>query len=154
VARAPRDSVAVVTAHKRPDGRVAVQSRIWTPPKDGKIDHLEVLDHIRDLAGRYTVTEVVYDPRFFEVPARTLEDEAQPRRIPAVGRADGPGVRTALQMIVAGESSTTDPDLTAHVTAAAIRPGDRRFTLSKGKSRRKIDACIARRSRCRGSPRR
>ena len=36
-----------------------------------------------------------------------------------------------------------NPALTAHVTAAAVRPGERGFTLSKGKSKRKIDACSA-----------
>jgi hypothetical protein len=59
-----RDSVAVLTCWRRPDGKVAVQARIWAAPTDGKIDHLDVLDHIRDLARQYTVTEVCYDPRF------------------------------------------------------------------------------------------
>jgi hypothetical protein len=70
-----RDSVAGVIARKRADGKIAVQPRIWAAPADGKIDHLEVLDHIRGLARRYTVAEIVYDPRFFEVPARVVEDE-------------------------------------------------------------------------------
>ena len=52
-----------------------MQPHRWAAPADGKIDHLEVLDHIRGLARRYTVAEVVYDPRFREVPARLLEDE-------------------------------------------------------------------------------
>ncbi|HEX7461753.1 MAG TPA: terminase TerL endonuclease subunit [Dermatophilaceae bacterium] len=36
-----------------------------------------------------------------------------------------------------------DPVLTAHVSAAVKRENDRGWTLSKGKSKRKIDACIA-----------
>ena len=49
-----------------------------------------------------------------------------------------PACGTALQMIVGGEVvHDGDPDL------AATRPGERGFTLSKGKSKRKIDGCIA-----------
>jgi hypothetical protein len=36
-----------------------------------------------------------------------------------------------------------DPELSAHVTSAAKRPQERGFTLSKGRSKRHIDACIA-----------
>jgi hypothetical protein len=47
-------------------------------------------------------------------------------------------------MIVGGEVvHNGDPDLIAHVTAAASMPGERWFALSKGKSKRKIDDCIA-----------
>jgi phage terminase large subunit-like protein len=140
-----RDSVAALVAWKRPDGRVAVQARIWAAPSDGKIDHLGVLDHIRDLGRRYTVAEVAYDPRFFEVPARILEDEGfNMVEFPQSVERMAPACGHALQMIVAGDVvHDGDPGLTAHVMAAAIRPGERGFTLSKGKSRRKIDACIA-----------
>jgi phage terminase large subunit-like protein len=91
------------------------------------------------------VTEVVYDPRFFEVPARMLEDEGLNMvEFPQSVERMAPACGTALQMIVAGAVvHDADPDLTAHVTSAAIRPGERGFTLSKGKSKRKIDACIA-----------
>ena len=140
-----RDSVAVVVAWKRPDGKVAVRPRIWATPADGKIDHLEVVDHIRGLARRYSVAEVVYDPRCFEVPARMLEDEGHNLvELPQSVERMAPACGNALQMIVAGDVvQDGDPDLTAHVTAAAIRPGERGFTLSKGRSKRKIDARIA-----------
>ena len=36
-----------------------------------------------------------------------------------------------------------DPTLSAHVNSAARREGERGFTLSKGKSRGLIDACVA-----------
>lgn len=143
-----RDSVAVVTAWQRPDGRVAVQAKIWKPEGD-KIDHLEVVDYIRhDLADEYTITEIAYDPRFFEVPARLLEEEGfnlhefpqSPERMtPACGEA-----RVAIlskQVVHNG-----DPDLAEHVNTAAERPNERGFTLSKSKSwtkKKKIDACIA-----------
>lgn len=140
-----RDSVAVLVGWQRPDGRVAVRARIWKPVDD-KIDHLEVVDYIRhDLATDFTVTEITYDPRFFEVPARILEDEgfnmvefpqSIERMTPACGEA-----RVAIlsgQVVHDG-----DPDLARHVNAAAERPNERGFTLSKGKSKQKIDACVA-----------
>lgn len=140
-----RDSVAVLVAWLRPDGRVAVQAKIWHP-QGGKIDHLAVVDYIRrDLADKYQITEITYDPRFFEVPARMLEDEgflmvefpqSIERMTPACGHA--------LQVIIGGQVvQDGDPDLAAHVTSAATRPNERGFTLSKGKSKRKIDGCIA-----------
>ncbi len=141
-----RDSIAVLAAWKRPDGKAAVKAKIWEPDGTGKLDHRAVVDYIRfDLADRYTITEIAYDPRFFEVPARDLEDEGfnlvefpqSPERMtPACGQA--------LQMIVDGHVvHDGDPDLGAHVKAAAMRPNERGFTLSKGKSKRKIDACVA-----------
>lgn len=139
-----RDSVAVTTLWRRPDDLVAVQAKIWSPPPGGKIDHLDVVEHIRSQARMFTVIEVTYDPRFFEVPARLLEDEgilmvefpqSVERMTPACGHA--------LEMVVAGNVvHDGDPELTAHVTSAVTRPNERGFTLSKGKSKRKIDACI------------
>lgn len=140
-----RDSVAVLVGWRREDERIAVRSRIWTAPKDGKIDHLEVVEHIRQLGREFTVTEVTYDPRFFEVPSRILEDEGfNMVEFPQSAERMSPACGNALEMIVAGEVvHDGDPDLGAHVTAAVPRPGDRGFSLSKGKSKRKIDACIA-----------
>jgi phage terminase large subunit-like protein len=70
------DSTAVVECALLGDGRTAVTARIWNPAS-GKIDHREVFAYIREraheLGGR--LAEVVYDPRFFELPARDLEEE-------------------------------------------------------------------------------
>lgn len=55
-----------------------------------------------------------------------------------------PACGNALQAILAGEVvHDGDAEFTAHVTSAVTRPNERGFTLSKGKSKRKIDACIA-----------
>jgi phage terminase large subunit-like protein len=140
------DSTAVLAAWKRPDGKVAVKARIWKPDGSGKIDHLAVIDYIRfDLANAYTVTEVTYDPRFFEVPARMLEDEGfNMVEFPQRPERMAPACGHALVAVVNGDVvHDGDPDLGAHVKSAAIRPGERGFTLSKGKSKRKIDGCVA-----------
>jgi len=140
-----RDSVAVLVASRQPGGRIAVRSKIWNPD-GGKIDHLAVVDYIRrDLADLYTITEVTYDPRFFEVPARMLEDEGfNMVEFPQSPERMTPACGQALEAIVDGlVVHDGDPDLGAHVKAAVLRPNERGFTLSKGKSKRKIDACIA-----------
>lgn len=139
-----RDSVAVGVAWRRPDGRVAFRCRIWKPA-GGKIDHLAVVDHIRyDLAKAYTVLEVTYDPRFFELAARELEEEGFnvvefPQSLERMTPACGQALEAILNGVVVHDG---DPDLAAHVTSAVPRPNERGFTLSKGKSKRKIDGCI------------
>lgn len=139
-----RDSTAVVAAWRAPDGRVVVRSKVWEPA-DGKIDHLEVMAYIRGLARRHRVREVAYDPRLFEVPAQMLLDEGVPmiefpqspeRMIPACGRA--------YELIVNNQvAHDGDPILGDHVRSAAQRQYDRGWSLSKGRSKRRIDACIA-----------
>lgn len=139
-----RDSVAVDRIEKLPDGRFAVTAKIWLPA-DGKIDHLDVFKHVRKLATGPGFRGVVYDPRFFELPARLLEDDGiqviefdqQPQRM-------APACGFAFDQIVAGNVvHDGDPELAAQVKAAAKREQERGFTLSKGKSKRRIDGCIA-----------
>lgn len=137
------DSVAVSRVEQLLDGRYAITCKIWQPV-DGRIDHVDVFRYIRTLAVGLGFRGVVYDPRFFEVPGRTLEDEgilaiqfdqSPARMAPACG--------LAFQLIVGKQIvHDGDPDLTAHVQAAVKREQERGFTLSKGKSKRHIDAAI------------
>jgi phage terminase large subunit-like protein len=139
-----RDSVAVGWFWRRKkDSLVVCRGKIWEPD-DRKIDHLDVMDHIRSLANDYTITEVTYDPRFFEVPARILEDEGFnmlefPQSVERMAPACGLALEKIRSRAVAHDG---DPDMSAHVKAAAKRPGERGFTLSKGKSKRHIDYAI------------
>ena len=140
------DHTAVVWCWRDDEGRMVLRSRTWAPPADGSgIDAADIVTHIRDLSLRYRIRGVSYDPRFFDVPARTLADEgvrmlehpqSPERMVPACG--------FAYESIVAG-AVVHDGDLvlTEHVLAAAQRAGERGWTLSKGRSRQKIDACIA-----------
>jgi phage terminase large subunit-like protein len=139
------DHTAVVVAHARDDGMVVVQSKVWEPTPDMKMDIAAVKNHIRKLAHTFTVTVVSYDPRFFELAAVDLADEGinmveQPqsveRMVPACGHA--------FELIVSGRLvHDDDPVLTDHVLSAVQREGERGWTLSKGRSKRKVDACIA-----------
>lgn len=138
-----RDSVAVSRIEALPDERFAITCKIWRPDS-GPIDHLDVFNHVRGLATGDGFRGVVYDPRFFELPGRMLEDDGilavqfdqTPQRMaPACGLA----FDLILRRRVVHDG---DPDLAAHVKHAAKRVQERGFTLSKGKSKHPIDAAI------------
>lgn len=137
------DSTAVVYVANI-DGRYVVRSRVWKPA-GGKIDVAEVMQHIRGLADRYHLQRVVYDPRFFDIPAGMLADENIPmEEVPQSPERMVPACGLAWELIVGGEvAHDGDPILEDHVLSAQQRPGERGWTLSKSKSSRKIDACIA-----------
>jgi phage terminase large subunit-like protein len=140
-----RDSVSVRRLWKRHDGRVPTINRTWYPA-DGKIDHLEVWEYIRSEAAAAGIHfhGLVYDPRFFELPARLLEEEGflviefnqSPQQM-------APACGLAFDMIIAGQIvHTGDPDETRQVKAAVKMQQERGFTLSKGRSKVHIDAAI------------
>lgn len=143
-----QDSVAVNRCEMLPDGRIAVTAKIWraADSPDKRINHAEVWEYIRDRARGMGFRGVVYDPRFFELPARFLEDDgiltiqfdqSPARMTPACGE-------TFKRILARTIVFDGDPDLTAHVTSAVKRPQERGgFTLSKGRSKRHIDACIS-----------
>jgi len=137
------DSVAVSRIEQLRDRRFAIASKIWRPTGT-PVDHLDVFNYIRSQAVGPAFRGVVYDPRFFEVPGRMLEDEGvlaiqfdqSPQRMaPACGLA----YDLILERRIVHDG---DPELGAHVKAAVKREQDRGFTLSKGKSKRHIDAAI------------
>ena len=140
-----RDSVSVGECTRLADGRTAYAARIWYP-EDGKIDHLAVFEYIRaraaELGPRFR--GLVYDPRFFELPARLLEEDGllviefsqSPQQM-------APACGLAFDAIIAGKIvHDGDPDVSRQVLAAVKRVAERGFTLSKGKSRIHIDAAI------------
>ena len=138
-----RDTIAVCVAQPQQD-RVVVRARIWQPELEG-IDVAGVEAHLRQLHNTYEVREFAYDPAFFERSAEALSDEglnmvtfpqSAQRMIPACGNA--------YEMIVAKKvAHDGSPLFTDQVLSAAQRMSANGWTLSKGKSKRKIDACIA-----------
>lgn len=142
-----RDSVAVDEVRLLPDGRYAVTSRIWYPA-DSKLPFTEIWDYIREkaLGLADAFCGLVYDPRYFELAAEKLEeddglliiqfDQSPVRMAPAVG--------LTYDSILAGTIvHNGDAELARQVKAAVKKPQERGFTLSKGKSRIHIDACVA-----------
>lgn len=141
------DSVAVDRVEQLPDGRFAVTTRIWRAGDyDGRIPHDQVWTYVKTSARGLGFRGVVYDPRYFEVPARMLEDDKilaiefdqSPQRMaPACGLT----FKLILENLIVHNG---DPDLAAHVKGAVAVPQERGgFTLRKGKSKGHIDAAIS-----------
>jgi phage terminase large subunit-like protein len=140
------DSVAVVECTQLDDGRTAVVAKIWNPG-DGKVNHKEVFDYIierRDaLADR--CLGLVYDPRYFELAARQAEEDHELLVIEfdqwtIMAMATG---ETFEQITKGRIVHDGDPDFARHVRSAVKKQQERGFTLSKGKSKYKIDAAVA-----------
>lgn len=140
-----RDSTAVVAVQYRPDGRLHAECRIWQPTVDEPVDITDVMAHIRDLSKRYKVGAVSFDPRFMDVPAKILYDEGIPMvEIPQSLERMTPAIGALYELIRNGQITHRDDSVfTQQVLAAIPRLNERGFTLSKGKSRGRIDACIA-----------
>jgi phage terminase large subunit-like protein len=138
------DSIAVVIAQPQPDGVVVTRSQIWQPRDEG-VDVAGVEQYLRSLHLKYQVQEFVYDPAYFQRSAEALSDDGLPmvefpqssaRMIPACGHA----YELIINKKVAHDGS---PTYTDQVLSAAQRMTDQGWRLSKGKSKRKIDAAIA-----------
>lgn len=141
------DSCSVNRVEQLPDGRIAVTAKIWRAgDHNGRIPHDDVWNYIKNNSKGLGFRGVVYDPRYFEVPARMLEDhgilaiefDQSPQRMaPACGLA----FRLILEHVIVQNG---DPDLEAHVKGSVAVPQERGgFTLKKGRSKGHIDSCIA-----------
>jgi len=139
-----RDSIAVVWCQVGASGRVVARSKIWFP--DGELyDVAGVENFLRELHQTFTCQEFAYDPAFFQRSAEALADDGLPmvefpqsmsRMVPACGNL--------YELIVSGRlAHNGDPTFTDQVLSATQRQTDRGWRLSKGKSKRKIDASIA-----------
>lgn len=151
-----QDTAAVVALQQRPDGRYHAQARIWTPTPDQAIDLAAVAQHVRELDAAYDVLAVAYDPRYFEYPAKLLEDaKVKMAKVPQSVERMTTAVGGAYRAIVGSLDEATgqpqppalthdgDPLFTRQVLNGVARHNERGFTLAKGKSRGKIDAAIA-----------
>lgn len=143
-----QDSTAVVVAWPHRDTRgtnvVTVQSRVWLPT-DGRIDHSSVKAHLRALHKQFVLTRVIVDPTYFQIMGEELADEGLPiQDEPQTHERMVPACASALNLILDRRLiHDGDATLTDHVLSAATRETDHGWRLSKGRSKRKIDACIA-----------
>jgi phage terminase large subunit-like protein len=139
------DSVAVVVAQLGADGKVRVQAKVWTPEKGATIDVAAVENHLRRKHRQLNLITIAYDPAYFQRSAEVLLDEGLPMaEMPQSANHMVPACQDSYRAITDGTLvHGNDPVLTDHVLAAATRDTDRGWRLSKGKSRRHIDACIA-----------
>lgn len=139
------DSVAVVIAQLQDDGKVRVKAKVWTPAKGQTIDVAAVDNYLREQHRALNLQTIAYDPAYFQRSAEALLDEGLPMaEFPQSAGHMVPACQDTFraitgQVLVHGD----DPVLTDHVLAAATRDTDRGWRLSKGKSKRHIDACIS-----------
>lgn len=140
------DSVAVVIAQLGEDGKVRVQAKVWTPNKklQQTIDVAAVEAHLRERHRALNLVTIAYDPAYFQRSAEVLLDEGLPMaEFPQSANHMVPACqdtyRAIAEKVLVHDS---DPTLNDHVLAAATRETDRGWRLSKGKSKRHIDACI------------
>lgn len=140
-----RDSTAVVAVQRDDKGLIRSEARFWLPTADEPVDVTDVMEHIRELSRAYDVKAISFDARFFDVPAKMLEDEGLPmvevpQSVEGMTRVCG----ALLELIKRGEMRHNgDEILTTHVLNAVPRFNERGFTLQKSKSRGRIDGVIA-----------
>ena len=138
------DSIAVVIAQQQENGKIHLDHKIWHP--DGTaIDIADVEAHLRELHNNFNVREFAYDPAYFQRSAEALYDDGLPMvEFPQSSQRMIPACGTAYDLIVSAKIvHTGSPMFTDQVLSSAQRMTENGWRLSKGKSRRKIDACIA-----------
>jgi phage terminase large subunit-like protein len=139
------DTTSVVWLHRNSDGVAVMRSKVFTQGEKGVIDLQEVKTFALELCSMYNVIGISYDPKFFELVAQELMDQGVPMvEEPQSPSRMIPACRHAYEQITAGfVAHDSNPDLNAHVKSAAVRAYESGWTLSKGKSKHHIDACIA-----------
>jgi len=137
------DTIAVCVAQPQLD-RCVVRSKIWQPELEG-VDVVDVEHYLRELHNQFQVQEFAFDPAYFQRSAEALSDDGLPMvEFPQSGSRMIPACGNAYEMIVNRKiAHDGSPTFTDQVLSAAQRMTDTGWRLSKGKSKRKIDACIA-----------
>lgn len=137
------DSIAVVMAQPQ-ENKVAVHAQIWHP-QDAIVDVATIEHYLREIHLKYNIKEFAFDPAYFQRSAEILVDDGLPMvEYPQHGQRMIPACGHAYEMIINNRLvHDGSPTFTDQVLSAAQRMTDVGWRLSKGKSRRKIDACIA-----------
>lgn len=138
------DSIAIVIAQQHTDGSIHTDAKIWHPDMEA-IDIADVENHLRELHRHYNVKEFAYDPAFFQRSAEALLDDGLPMlEFPQSSQRMIPACGNAYDLIVTNRVvHNGSPTYGDQVLSAAQRMTDNGWRLSKGKSKRKIDAAIA-----------
>ena len=147
------DSTAISIAAPQEDGTILVQCRVWAARRDavahvhlpgGRVDLDIIEEHIEDLAQRYNIVELVYDPRFFERSAQNLAMVGVP--IAPVDQASRLMQQAYADFYLACKEERIRHDgdavLAQHVESTMAVMTDRGWKISRHKQRR-IDAMVA-----------
>lgn len=136
------DSLGLVVAGLV-NGRLAWEPKCWSRSEHhDRIDHMALVAYIRDdLAHRFNIRTVVYDPRFFEVPASILMDAGIdclefPQSPERLVQADG----FLFELVTGGDlDHPDDAVLNNHSANAAWRETERGRYLAKSISAGHMD---------------
>ncbi len=152
-----KDTSAIVTCGKK-DGKLVVQAKIMAVAADldrpppahvivpGDSVELSLLEQeIRELARRYQVTAVAYDPWRFQRSAEILEDEGMMMlEFPQTNARMAPASQGLFDAIVEGRIvHDGDRALKAHIAQAVARDSDRGWRLSKRHASKPMDGAVA-----------
>jgi phage terminase large subunit-like protein len=137
------DTAALVTAQEQ-EGRYVVRSQVWKP-HGSALDVQAIEQAIRALHATGQLQGCAYDPAYFVRSAQVLADDGVPMiEFPQTAQRMNPACGHAYELVVGQRvAHDGDPTLTDHVLSAEPRASGEGWRLSKGKARRKIDACIA-----------
>jgi phage terminase large subunit-like protein len=142
-----RDSTSVCWVQRRIDepSKFHAEFKVWVPTVDEPVDTTDVMGFLRDLDDRYRLQEISFDPRFFDVPAKLLLDEGlRMVEIPQSPERMTPVCGDLYALLMAVRiTHDRDPMVEQQVLNAIPRLNERGFTLSKGKSRGRIDSAIS-----------
>lgn len=125
--------------------RVVVRALIFRPVDGVPLDVQAIERRLRRLHATGMLQETLYDPAYFGRSAQILEDDglqmvefsqSAARMVPACG--------DTYELVIAGKVlHDGDPKFTDQVLSAEVRTIGEGWRLSKGRSKRKIDAAIA-----------
>jgi phage terminase large subunit-like protein len=148
------DSTAVCWAHVLEDHRIALRAHVWSAKPDapahthvpgGKVLLEQIEQFIRDLATRYRLREVAYDPRFFNRSAELLT--ANNLTMVEFLQASAPmadAYQSFYQAALEGTLTHNGDEIFAqHIEATAADKTERGWKVRKLKSSQQIDATVA-----------
>jgi phage terminase large subunit-like protein len=138
------DSTAIGIAFMDTDGTVIVRAEIMKPEGVLPIERVEA--KIREVAARYTVQAIAYDPWSFRRSAEMLEADGLPMREYTQSAEKMSIASASLYRVIDGGllRHDGDPVLRSHVLSGVTKETERGWRLVKDpRSRRSIDALIA-----------
>jgi phage terminase large subunit-like protein len=139
------DSAAIVlVAHE--GERWRAEAHIILPPTDGtSLDIAELEALVREIAGRYDVQALTYDPWRFERSAQMLGDEGLLMiEHPMSNVRMAPESEALYEAIMGGKIvHNGDAEFASHVNAGVPTETERGWRLTKRKAKDKVDALIA-----------
>lgn len=150
-----RDSAAVITVQRRPDGRLQASAKIWFPD-GGLIDQDECDDYLYALNALYDPEWIAADeawwPTLSKLEAGTMDDPDPARRrpplpifrMPQQGRnmiiAYSMTYRVIVDAVLVHDGA---PDFSDQIASAVPQSSDGGWRLRKGKAHRRIDSAPA-----------